>query len=201
MLGAFARRQIYLSVRHVRYFSSPSVVVVGASVMDLITYVPRLPQLGETLHGYSFESGFGGKGANQAVSAARLGSSVGLVSSVGDDVYGKMTIDNFHDQNVNVDNVALIQGSMTGVAPISVDKNGNNSVVVILGANSSITKESVNTAEKMISKANILLVQLEIENEVTNKALQLAKQYVCFIFFLFSKKKKSNLFFHTKFCT
>ena len=103
--------------------------------MDMIAYVPRLPKMGETLHGTDFETGFGGKGANQAVAAAKLGADVAMVTKLGDDPNGQATAANFQDKAVDCSHVLFTKDAPTGVAPICVDNDGNNSIVVVMGAN------------------------------------------------------------------
>ena len=110
--------------------NKPKICVAGSSNYDLIAYTDRLPQLGEIIHGNKFEMGFGGKGANQAVAAGKLG----------EDVFGKQTIENFKNCGINTDYVYFTDKASSGVAPISVDKNGNNSIIVVAGANNLITQ-------------------------------------------------------------
>ncbi len=154
------------------------VSVVGASVMDLICYVPRLPSLGETLHGTDFKSGFGGKGANQAVAAAKLGADVSIVSRVGADLNGAATLENFKMHGVCAERVEKDcgGGAPTGVAPISVDADGNNSIVVVMAANDSLTVDHVEAARPEIAASRILLTQLELPAECTVAALRIGRE-------------------------
>jgi len=109
--------------------SLPSILVVGSTMIDLIAYADRLPEAGETLVGTGFRSGFGGKGANQAVAAARFGARVAMVNTVGDDGYGGETIANLEAQGVDATYVRHVPGS-SGVAPIWVDGAGMNRINV-----------------------------------------------------------------------
>ena len=128
--------------------------------MDMIAYVPRLPQLGETLHGSNFALGFGGKGANQAVAAAKLGGDVAMLTKVGADSFGRDTRSNF--ENFGVDTRYVLEdttGQPTGVAPISVNTNtGDNSIVVVMGANDSLTCNDVEAARPLMADASLVRV-------------------------------------------
>src|SRR5437870_3591713 len=101
--------------------ASPKICVVGSSNIDLIAQVPRLPKLGETLVGHSFHLGYGGKGANQAVMAAKLGAQVAMVTKVGRDVFGEGTLKNYREQGVDATHVLSDDTRFSGVAPILVD--------------------------------------------------------------------------------
>ena len=103
---------------------SDRIAVVGSNMVDLITYVIRMPGLGETIEAPRFEMGAGGKGANQAVAAARLGSEVLMVSKVGDDVFGQTTIRNFQNAGIDARHVGVVPGVSSGVAPIFVEPSG-----------------------------------------------------------------------------
>jgi len=154
----------------------PKICVVGACNLDLISYVPRLPRLGETLHGTRFQMGFGGKGANQAVMAAKLGGDVAMVTKLGQDVFGRDTQDNFERWNVNTDHVHFTDQAFSGVAPISVDPEGHNSIVIVTGANDLLTEEEIEAARSVISEAKILVCQLEVPLDTSLAALRIARQ-------------------------
>lgn len=104
--------------------TTPAICVVGAGLIDLISYVPRLPRLGETLHGSDFQMGFGGKGANQAVMAAKLGARVSMVTKLGRDLFGENMLANFDSLGIDTMHVSIADGVSSGVAPIAVDANG-----------------------------------------------------------------------------
>lgn len=145
---------------------------------DLIAYVSRLPALGETITGSSFQTGFGGKGANQCVIAAKLGASVAMVGSVGDDGFGKETVANFQRVGVDVSRLNVLVGGTTGVAPIWVDAAGHNSIVVVPGANDLVTPQEAVAAITHFAASGSLrsvLCQLEIPISTTVAALQAAK--------------------------
>ena len=151
------------------------VCVVGAANIDLISYVPRLPVLGETLHGTRFRLGYGGKGANQAVMAARLGAEVSMVTKVGRDVFGDGTRENLRAFGVDTTFVTSTDEASSGVAPIFVDPQGGNAIVIVTGANDLITGEEVEAARAAMSAAGAVVCQLEIPVETTLLALRAAR--------------------------
>ena len=143
--------------------------------MDLIAYAPRLPGPGETLMGARFQTGYGGKGANQAVAAARLGASVAMVARVGGDVFGSDMLANFAAQGIDVSHVLRTNGVSSGVAPIAVDDAGRNAIIVVPGANALLTPADVDAAAPLIRRARVLLCQLEVPLETSLRALTLAR--------------------------
>ncbi len=152
------------------------VVVVGAANLDLISYVPRLPTAGETLHGSSFQMGYGGKGANQAVMAAKLGSAVEMVAKLGTDVFGDGTHDNFRAQGVDTTHVHRTDAAFSGVAPIAVDPHGANAIIIVTGANDLLSVDEIEQARPSIAAAGVVVCQLEIPLEVTAAALRIARE-------------------------
>lgn len=154
--------------------SQPAICVVGAALIDLISYVPRLPLPGETLHGIDFRIGYGGKGANQAVMAARLGARVAMVTRVGRDTFGDGMLENFRRMGVDVTHVAVDPETPSGVAPIAVEPAGENAIVIVTGANARMTVADIDAARGAIAAADVLVCQLEIPVEVTLAALRTA---------------------------
>eukprot|EP00042_Codosiga_hollandica_P033432 m.223269 g.223269 ORF g.223269 m.223269 type:complete len:344 (-) comp54186_c0_seq1:40-1071(-) len=150
------------------------VVVVGASNTDLTSYVDRLPAPGETIHGRSFVQGFGGKGANQAVMAAKMGAATAMVTKLGDDIFGHDTLKNFASHGIDIAHVHITKEAATGVAPITVDSHGQNSIIIVNGANDLLSPANIDAATTMISSARVLVTQLEIKPETTLAALRLA---------------------------
>ncbi|AZV61952.1 ribokinase [Peribacillus frigoritolerans] len=140
------------------------IAVVGSSSMDLVVTSAKRPMAGETVLGESFITVPGGKGANQAVAAARLGAEVSMVGCVGDDVYGEIILDNLKKNHVNTKYVEPVTGSASGTAHITLSE-GDNSIIVVKGANDSITPEYVQKAKKVIEESDIVLVQQEIPEE------------------------------------
>ncbi|MBM4070815.1 MAG: ribokinase [Planctomycetes bacterium] len=151
------------------------VVVVGSINMDLVVRVPRLPRPGETLHARDFRAIPGGKGANQAVAAARLGARVTMIGKVGDDAYGSRLIEGLAGEGVNVEHVAVAPGCPSGQAVIAVDDAGQNSIMVVPGANQLLTPDDVLRHEDAIGFGGVMLVQLEVPLETVAAALQLAR--------------------------
>jgi len=145
-------------------------------MIDLISKVPRLPRMGETLVGQSFHMGYGGKGANQAVMAARLGAQVAMVNKVGRDVFGEGTFQNYREQGIDTTHVMFDDSRFSGVAPIFVDNNAQNFVVIVPGANLGLSPEDVRKAEQVILSADILICQLEILVETTLEAFRIARR-------------------------
>ena len=152
------------------------ICVVGAANIDLISYVPHLPRMGETLHGTGFRMGYGGKGANQAVMAAKLGAEVSMVAKLGQDVFGEGTLANFREWNVDTANVSFTHEAFSGVAPIAVDPDGRNVIIIVTGANDLLSVEDVERARSTIAAAAVLVCQLEIPLEITLAALRLARE-------------------------
>ncbi|MDM5309165.1 ribokinase [Peribacillus frigoritolerans] len=140
------------------------IAVVGSSSMDLVVTSAKRPMAGETVLGESFITVPGGKGANQAVAAARLGAEVSMVGCVGDDVYGEIILDNLKKNHVNTKYVEPVTGSASGTAHITLSE-GDNSIIVVKGANDFISPEYVQKAKKVIEESDIVLVQQEIPEE------------------------------------
>lgn len=153
----------------------PSIWVVGSTMVDLITYGSRPPVPGETLFGDRFDLGPGGKGANQAVMCARLGADVTMVNAVGDDVFGTMTIESLRAEGVEIRHVERIDGASTGVAPIFVEPDGTNRIVVVPGANARMDPAIAATAVAGAATVDIVVGQLEIPQRVTAAAFRAAK--------------------------
>jgi len=150
------------------------ICIIGSSNIDQIAYVDTTPHDGETVFGSKFQMGFGGKGANQAVMAGLMGAKTFMITCLGDDVYADMTIENYKDNGVNVDYIQRVEGS-SGVAPIWVDKTGQNRIIVISGANDHINAEKAIEDIDKISNLNFIIGQFEIPLEVTEKVFIHAK--------------------------
>lgn len=150
------------------------ITVVGSINMDLVTISNQVPKMGETLLGQEFKTIPGGKGANQAVAAARLGTDTTMVGCVGDDVFATELIEHLKKQGVDVAHVEQVCGS-TGTATILVS-GGDNSIIVVPGANHHVTPEFVESKREIIANSDYLLVQLEIPLESVQKAVSIAKE-------------------------
>ena len=118
--------------------------------MDLVTMTPRMPRIGETLEARDFFTGYGGKGANQAIAAARLGAEVVMVARIGDDMFGAEMRRNFEENGVDASHVKVVEGCPTGVAAISVDDDGNNCIMIVKGANGRLLPADVENAARSL---------------------------------------------------
>ena len=154
----------------------PNIVVLGASQMDLIGIAPRLPAPGETLTGERFYTAPGGKGANQAVAAARLGARVRMVGRVGSDVFGPMLTDNLRSHGVDVSGVATDTEHPSGVSIILLDAERQNHIVAIYGANLFCDDDQLRAVQSALEGADYLLLQMSIPLHVSLEAARAAKQ-------------------------
>ncbi|MGF6594322.1 ribokinase [Pseudomonas sp. 2835] len=139
-----------------------NVVVVGSLNMDLVTRAQRLPRGGETLVGESFVTVPGGKGANQAVAAARLGAQVAMVGCVGDDAYGQQLRLALADEQIDCQAVSIAAGVSSGVALIVVDAASQNAIVIVAGGNGQLLPESVQRFDALLQNAEVIICQLEV---------------------------------------
>jgi ribokinase len=153
------------------------IAVVGSNMTDLVTYVARMPKRGETIEAPRFEIGPGGKGANQAVAAARLGSEVLMVSKVGNDVFGRNTLKHLEDQGVDARHVGIVESVSSGVAPIFVEPSGENSILIIKGANNHLLPPDVDAAEADLLACELILLQLEVPLETIYHTVALASRH------------------------
>jgi len=150
------------------------IVVVGSSNTDMIIKVPHVPVPGETIIGGKFSIAAGGKGANQAVAAARAGGDVTFIARIGDDMFGQQAKDGFVKDNINVDHVLSDKDAPSGVALIFVGEDGQNSIAVASGANANLSPSDVQAASDAISTSDILIMQLETPLETVQKAASIA---------------------------
>jgi len=153
---------------------SGQILVIGAANTDLTAYVDRIPEGGETIHGDIFTTGFGGKGANQAVAAKRAGAKVTLIAGLGADVFGENT--KAHLEAEGIDTSGIFYGKQpSGVAHIWVDSKGENRIVIIPGANLELTKEFIENAVLKISNLSIVIAQCELPQNFAIAAFKSAK--------------------------
>lgn len=152
-----------------------NICVVGSSNIDLISKVPRLPVMGETMIGHSFHLGYGGKGANQAVMAAKLGAQVKMVTKLGRDVFGEGYLKNYQELGIDTTHVMFDDKLSSGVAPIFVNDNAQNFIVIVPGANMGLLPADVRAASDVILSSDLLVCQLEIPIETTLEAFRVAK--------------------------
>jgi len=155
----------------------PRIVVIGSANIDLTTFTDQFPRPGETIFGRDFSLGFGGKSANQAVAARLCGGDVTMIARVGDDMFGEATIQNFKLFSIDTSHVLISPGVSTGVAPIFVESNGQNRILVVKGANDRLTPEDVYAAKDVILSADMVVLGLEIPLLTSIKALQFAKEH------------------------
>jgi len=152
------------------------IAVIGSNMVDLISYIERMPAEGETVEAPNFAMGCGGKGANQAVVAARLGSSVRMVTRVGNDIFADNTIANFERNGIDTTYVLPTEAT-SGVAPIFVDEESHNSIIIVKGANALLTPDDVRAAEEDIATCRLIVLQLEIPLETVYEAVALGKRH------------------------
>lgn len=153
----------------------PKICVAGSANMDLVTSVKRMPIPGETILGTAFHTFFGGKGANQAVMAAKLGGEVTMLAKVGKDVFGKQYLENFKSYGIITDHIGQTAEHATGIAAITVEESGQNSIIVVGGANMANTPAEMDDAKAVIHSAGAAVCQLEIPLETTQRFLEIAK--------------------------
>lgn len=154
----------------------PQVLVIGSSNTDLVVRTPRLPAPGETLLGGTFFTAAGGKGANQAVAAARAGAQVTFIARLGRDDFGTQALTGFKHEGLNTDWIISDPDLASGVAFIMVDAKGENSIVVASGANAALSPVQIDMAAPAFARANICLLQLETPLETVAHAIFLAAQ-------------------------
>lgn len=151
----------------------PEIIVVGSSNTDMVVRTDHLPEPGETVIGGEFMIAPGGKGANQAVAAARAGGKVYFVAKVGDDIFGKQTLKGLRKDRINTDFISVDKATPSGIALIMVNKDGENSIAVAPGANSKLSPDDILAASDIFKKAKALLVQLEIPLKTVETAVEL----------------------------
>jgi len=155
--------------------SKPKIVVVGSSNTDLVVLVPQIPAPGQTVLGGALQTVAGGKGANQAVAAARLGGAVTFIARLGDDAYGALALRGFKAEGIDTMHIRITENTASGVALIAVDADsGENAIVVAPGANALLTPRDILAARAVIEAADALVVSLEIPEDAVAEAVYLA---------------------------
>lgn len=152
------------------------IAVVGSANVDLTTFADHFPKAGETIFGQHFDLGWGGKGANQAVAARLCGADVAMVARVGDDLFGPATIDNFEQQGIDATEVRVVPGTPSGVAPIFVESNGQNRIIVVKGANDRLLPADVDAAHAVLAAADCIVLQFEIPLETVFHTVRFARE-------------------------
>jgi ribokinase len=154
----------------------PRIAVVGSANIDLTTFTDRFPKPGETIFGQRFDLGFGGKGANQAVAARLCGADVFMVARVGSDLFGPATIENFRKQGIDTTHVKQVEGLSSGVAPIFVEPNGQNRILVVKGANDALKPADIDAAAETLKVADCIVLQFETPLETVYYTIQFARK-------------------------
>ncbi len=155
----------------------PRIAVIGSANIDLTTFTDQFPKPGETLFAPRFDLGFGGKGANQAVAARLCGAEVFMVARVGSDLFGPATIENFRKQGIDPTHVKQVEGLSSGVAPIFVERNGQNRILVVKGANDALKPADVDAAAETLKTADCIVLQFEIPVETVYYAVAFARKH------------------------
>lgn len=161
----------------------PRITIVGSVNMDLVFRTPRMPVSGETILGHDFQQIAGGKGANQAVAAARQGGAVTLIGCVGDDHFGTQMLASLAHDGVDISYVVRQVGMATGIAGVWVDDQGHNSIVITPGANQALSNSDIDAAAGVIKSAEFLLCQLETPLGSVVRAIDIAKQHGVMVIF------------------
>lgn len=156
------------------------IIVVGSANMDLVMRAPRLPRPGETLMGTDFMTAHGGKGANQAVAAARLGAEVRFAAAIGDDAFGALQREGLRRENILLDALKCHHDLPTGTAMILISDSGENTIVVAPGANNGLLPADIQGLRKAFTEADAVVCQLEIPLETVQSTLHLARE--CSVF-------------------
>lgn len=152
------------------------IAVIGSNMVDLVAYINKMPKLGETLEADDFAMGCGGKGANQAVAAARLGGHVLMMTRVGDDAFADNTIRNLEECGVDTRFVERVPGVSSGVAPIMVDRDSHNRILIIPGANKHLLPADIDAAADTLRQCKLIVMQLEIPLETIYHTIALANE-------------------------
>ena len=155
----------------------PRIAVVGSANVDLTTFTDRFPKPGETIFGQKFDLGFGGKGATQAVAARLCGADVFMVVRVGSDLFGPATIENFKKLGIDTTHVKQVEGLSSGVAPIFVEPNGQNRILVVKGANDALKPAEVDAAAETLKSADCIVLQFEIPLETVYYTIAFARKH------------------------
>ncbi|MDP4214529.1 MAG: ribokinase [Bacteroidota bacterium] len=154
----------------------PDILIIGSSNTDMVIQAERLPAAGETILGGRFFMNPGGKGANQAVAAARLGGHITFIAKTGNDIFGRQSLQLFNAEGINTSHMLSDLENPSGVALITVDKNAENCIVVASGANASLSEKDLLPAKTVIENAGIILMQLEIPLETVRFVAQMAAE-------------------------
>lgn len=153
------------------------IAVIGSNMVDLITYIDRMPARGETLEAPGFALGCGGKGANQAVAAAKLGADVLMLTKVGDDLFADNTLANFQRFGIDTRYVQRVPGVSSGVAPIFVQADSHNSILIVKGANAHLAPADIDAAAQALRECSLIVLQLEINVDTVYHAIEFGRAH------------------------
>ncbi|TPG90251.1 ribokinase [Pseudomonas caspiana] len=153
------------------------IAVIGSNMVDLITYIDRMPARGETLEAPGFALGCGGKGANQAVAAAKLGADVLMLTKVGDDLFADNTLANFQRFGIDTRYVQRVPGVSSGVAPIFVQADSHNSILIVKGANAHLAPADIDVAAQALRECSLIVLQLEINVDTVYHAIEFGREH------------------------
>jgi len=153
------------------------ILVIGSFMTDLVVQTPKVPVEGETIIGNTFNRFTGGKGANQAVAAARLGGDVTMIGKLGEDDFGREHIDALKFENINHHSILIDSQASTGVGNVVIDSNGNNRIIVVPGANLRLSEKDIEAFENVIINSDIVVLQLEVPMETVYKSIELANKH------------------------
>lgn len=157
--------------------SGTSILVIGSTNVDFIMKIPKLPEMGETITEGVFKQTYGGKGANQAVGAARAGGNVTFVTCLGEDDFADKIVENFEKDHINCDHISKEKGVITGTALVMIDENADNYLSVAPGANYKVSPQIIEKCESAIKEAEMIILQMEIPLETNKYVLNLAAKY------------------------
>ncbi len=152
------------------------IAVIGSTNIDVVSYIDKVPAGGETRAAQNFHTAHGGKGANQAVAAAKLGADVLMVSAVGNDLFGKGALENYRNNKIDTSRVSVVEGTATGVATIIVEASGQNRILLYKGANDLLTPELLAQAKEDLKTCGLIVLQLEIPLETVYAAIDFANE-------------------------
>ncbi len=153
------------------------IVVIGSLNMDMVVRTNRAPNAGETLIGQVFALSPGGKGANQAVAAARLGAEVSMIGRVGKDPFGSEMLEIIRQEGIHIEHISVSESQATGVASIVIEEDGENRIIVVPGANIDLSVENIQALESVISQAEMIVMQLEMDLAMTEHAIAIAHRH------------------------
>lgn len=162
-------------IRMVKPMRKPKVTVIGSINMDLVTITDEVAMQGETVHGKDFRTLHGGKGANQAIAASRLGADVSMIGKVGDDDFGRAMLENFESNGVDIKGVGIEKDTPSGIANIIVSDKDNR-IIIVAGANGKVGRAHVDRYAEIIRESDIVLVQFEIPMETVKHAIDICRR-------------------------